>query len=356
MVGPITTAPVSRSTTPSGASEAPPAQPGSTLRLGSTGPEVIALQKKLNALGENLPVNGHFGPRTLEAVRRFQMAANARGDGPLVVSGNVDAATQRVLQGKPRSAGWAPAAGTAASKPQPKPAAATAAAAPAQAQAGRNADLRFDVFDNASGWKPFFTGARYGDKDAQDAPFSQRVSQRVQLMKDNTIFCETKAVVKAPAEKILSQLTDPHFWANGAVDSWTKQPDGSFTYALWPAGKMGGLGVKVNETMHAPERQPDGSYIVRIDLKRKGNGSQIMPGQADGLAYFLIKPRPDGSTEVSGRFAGVRESSPAFNAEQFAQNHLLAERGELKSGTGFLNHFLPNGTGVGAMLQRAEQR
>ena len=36
-------------------------------------------------------------------------------------------------------------------------------------------------------------------------------------------------------------------------------------------------------------------------------------------------------------------------------HHLLAERGELKSGAGFLNHFLPNGTGVGAMLQRAEK-
>jgi hypothetical protein len=174
-------------------------------------------------------------------------------------------------------------------------------------------------------------------------------------MKDGTIFCETKAVVKAPAEKILSQLTDPHFWANGSVDNWVKKPDGSFTYALWPAGKLGGLGVKVNETMHAPERQPDGSYVVRIDLKRQGDGSQIMPGQAEGLAYFILKPRPDGSTEVSGRFAGVRESSPAFSAQQFAENHLLAERGELKSGAGFMNHFLPNGTGVGAMLQRAEK-
>jgi peptidoglycan hydrolase-like protein with peptidoglycan-binding domain len=350
MVGPIANSPVVRTPT---SADAAPAPPGSTLRLGSTGPEVVALQKRLNALGENLPANGHFGPRTLEAVRRYQMAANARGDGPLVVSGTVDAATQRVLQGLPRSAGWSPPGATPA---KPVRTAATAAAAPAQTPASRNADLRFDVFDSAKGWKPFFTGSRYGDKDAQDAPFSQRVSQRVQLTKDNAIFCETKAVVKAPAERILSQLTDPHFWANGAVDNWSKKPDGSFTYALWPAGKLGGLGVKVNETMHAPERQPDGSYIVRIDLKRKGDGSQIMPGQADGLAYFLIKPRPDGSTEVSGRFAGVRESSPAFSPQQFAENHLLAERGELKSGAGVLNHFLPNGTGVGAMLQRAEKR
>ena len=125
------------------------------------------------------------------------------------------------------------------------------------------------------------------------------------LDKDGAIFCETKAVVKAPAETILAQLRDPAFWSNGSVDHKTAKPNGDFTYALWPAGKMAGL--KVNETMHAPERQADGSYVVRIDLKRAGDGRQIMPGQAEGQVYMLIEPRPDGSCEVSGRFAGVKE-------------------------------------------------
>ena len=216
--------------------------------------------------------------------------------------------------------------------------------------------LRMEVFDGDKNWKPFFTGSSYGDPKATDAPFAQRVSQRMFVTADGQIFTETKAVVKAPAETILAQLRDPSFWNNGSVDHWAAKPNGDFTYALWPAGKMAGL--KVNETMHAPERQKDGSYIVRIDLSRKGDGSQLMPGQAEGQAYMLIKPRPDGSCEVSGRFAGVRESAPLFSAENFAKNHLLAERGELKgnaAGVAFINQLMPNGTGFGAMFQRAEK-
>ena len=62
-----------------------------------------------------------------------------------------------------------------------------------------------------------------------------------------------------------------------------------------------------------------------------------------------------GVASSSGRFAGVQETNPIFNAEQFAKNHLLGERGELRAGESFINHFLPNGTGFGAMLQRAEK-
>jgi peptidoglycan hydrolase-like protein with peptidoglycan-binding domain len=73
------------------------------LRLGASGPAVQALQRQLNALGESLLASGQFGPRTLEAVRRFQVA---KGIQP--ATGIVDAATQRVLaelqtQGNPRN-------------------------------------------------------------------------------------------------------------------------------------------------------------------------------------------------------------------------------------------------------------
>ena len=257
--------------------------------------------------------------------------------------------------------GWQPAAATSSVRAA-RPPVAVQKAAPVgpSSPTVADADLRLDVFNSDKDLKPFFTGSSYGDPNAVDAPFAQRVSQRMVIAKgnpalgpDGAIFTETKAVVKATPEKILAQLRDPHFWNNGSVDHWTPRPDGSFTYALWPAGKM--AGVKVNETMHAPQRQADGSYVVRIDLSRKGNGSQLMPGQADGRAYIVVKPRGDGSTEVTGRFAGVKESNPIFNPEQFAKNHLLGERGELKSGDSFINLLLPNGTGFGAMLQRAEK-
>lgn len=252
---------------------------------------------------------------------------------------------------------WQPKATTVPGRP---PARAAATAAPsARPQGAANADLKLDLFARTDGWKPFYTGARHGDPNAGDAPFAQRVSQRLLVAKgdpslgpDGAIYTETHAVVRATPEQVLTQLRDPHFWDNGSVDHWTAKPDGSFTYALWPAGKL--AGVKVNETMHPPVRLPDGSYVVRIDLSRKGDGRQLMPGQAQGLAYILVKPRGDGSTDVYGRFAGVQEFNPLFNAEQFAKNHLLGERGELKAGESFINHLLPNGTGFGAMLRRAE--
>lgn len=309
------------------------------LRLGASGPEVSALQQRLNALGERLPVNGTFGPRTQEAVRRYQLS-----HGLQPANGVVGPSTAASL----------------AAPPAPRRTVDSFEAAPARRAPMANADLKLAVFDSPANWKPFFTGKHYGDPTATSAPFAQRVSQRLIISQGEpglgpvgSIFTETKQVVKASPEKILAQLRDPHFWNNGSVDRWTAKPDGSFTYALFPAGHLSG--VKVNETMHPPQRQPDGSYVVRIDLSRQGDGRQFLPGQAEGLAYILIKPRPDGSSEVFGRFAGVRESNPLFSAEQFAQNHLLGERGELKSGASFINKILPNDTGFGAMLQRAEQ-
>ncbi len=91
-----------------GVARAPAAPPPAVLRLGSSGPGVKALQQQLNELGESVLASGQYGPRTLEAVRRFQVA---RGIQP--ASGIVDAATQKALdelkrQGNPRSIPRAP--------------------------------------------------------------------------------------------------------------------------------------------------------------------------------------------------------------------------------------------------------
>lgn len=222
------------------------------------------------------------------------------------------------------------------------------------------ATLKLGVFSTRDGWNPFFVGAHSGTPGAQHVPFAQRVAQRwlisrgqPQLGPAGGIFTETSLVVRATPERIVAQLRDPRFWSHGAVDDWKAHPDGSFTYALFPAGHL--AGVKVNERMHPPERLEDGAWVVRIDLSRKGNGLQLLPGQAEGLAYVHLKPRLDGSTEVAGRFAGVREYHPLFSAEDFAKNHLLCERGQLRSGESLINKLLPNGTGLGEMLERAEQ-
>src|SRR4051812_39953704 len=71
---------------------APPGEGPTVLRLGAKGPLVKALQHQLNALGESLVATGDYGPRTLEAVRRFQVAKGIQPS-----TGVVDAATQRAL-------------------------------------------------------------------------------------------------------------------------------------------------------------------------------------------------------------------------------------------------------------------
>jgi peptidoglycan hydrolase-like protein with peptidoglycan-binding domain len=52
------------------------------LRNGSTGEEVTALQKTLMAKGINPgPIDGIFGPKTEDAVKRFQDRAGLEADG-----------------------------------------------------------------------------------------------------------------------------------------------------------------------------------------------------------------------------------------------------------------------------------
>ena len=54
----------------------------STVKLGSTGDDVTALQQRLNALGYNAgTANGTFGAQTQTAVENFQNAKNLAADG-----------------------------------------------------------------------------------------------------------------------------------------------------------------------------------------------------------------------------------------------------------------------------------
>jgi len=62
--------------------------PGTPLRVGSSGPNVVILQTELNRISQNYPaipkipvVDGVFGPRTEAAVRKFQEVFNLTPDG-----------------------------------------------------------------------------------------------------------------------------------------------------------------------------------------------------------------------------------------------------------------------------------
>lgn len=74
-----------------------------TTQQGSTGPAVMALQRQLNAHGQNLTVDGDFGPATATAVRSFQNSKKIGVDG---VAG-------------PET--WNSLVGTASSTPPPPP-------------------------------------------------------------------------------------------------------------------------------------------------------------------------------------------------------------------------------------------
>jgi peptidoglycan hydrolase-like protein with peptidoglycan-binding domain len=63
-----------------------------TLRTGSHGAAVKALQRELRAAGLSVSIDGQYGPATVTAVKRFQRAAN------LKLTGIADAGTQRRLR------------------------------------------------------------------------------------------------------------------------------------------------------------------------------------------------------------------------------------------------------------------
>ena len=116
------------------------------LRLGSRGPAVETLQKQLNALGENVPPNGQFGPRTQMAVQRFQRANHI-----VPADGVVRSKTARVLaqavEAQQRG-GWGARAGTSAPAPQ---AGLARDAQNREASATRSADSQF--VRGSRGWE-----------------------------------------------------------------------------------------------------------------------------------------------------------------------------------------------------------
>ncbi|WP_051328800.1 peptidoglycan-binding protein [Geminicoccus roseus] len=57
------------------------AAPAMVLNLGDRGPEVVALQRRLNELGASLVVDGDFGPATRAVVVAFQAQAGLVPDG-----------------------------------------------------------------------------------------------------------------------------------------------------------------------------------------------------------------------------------------------------------------------------------
>jgi hypothetical protein len=91
----------------------PPSYPGTVLQTGSSGPAVRTIQEQLNAIARNYPaiptlaVDGVFGPRTREAVQRFQTIFKMQSDGLVGFAtwyrlSDVYVAVTRLAEGTPR--------------------------------------------------------------------------------------------------------------------------------------------------------------------------------------------------------------------------------------------------------------
>ena len=76
-------APTSTTTTPAAPTTPAPSSSGArpTLRRGSSGPDVVFLQKRLIAFGYYVSTDGRFGPMTESAVRSFQASNGLPADG-----------------------------------------------------------------------------------------------------------------------------------------------------------------------------------------------------------------------------------------------------------------------------------
>lgn len=198
--------------------------------------------------------------------------------------------------------------------------------------------------EHPSGWTNFSSG--------------DGIRQRF-LIEDDLIFTETAIVIRATPQQIVAALRGDwsRWWQGGEYellgydcDTRTEcdrelpadgRPD-TVDYALWPAGKLGGIGIRAHERIHPPRTQADGSLVVDIDLD----------DCCVGPAYFQIVDMEDGWLSVYGVFNGVADNTLLFTTGQLAKNHLRAEAGTLRDQA--LGSLFPDGTGLPGLIRCLE--
>jgi hypothetical protein len=285
----------------------PSSDAGGPLRLGSKGPEVSTLQQQLNKLGEQLPVNGTFGPRTQEAVRRFQLARNIQP-----ANGIVNTQTAAALKGPAAPArGWAPQARAAgdtfeAAPRKAGPSLSGGWLASGAASVGRAVERGFDaaVFgaDNAL--------SAHG---AKSSPNQIRSENKV-LPQAGHFSSRTEGQFTASADAIRDLIVGKDLkpdaqgnvgwarvWKGSDVQVNGSPPDGK-NFTIWPLGRQVSLplgkkidGPKVNIQLGAAQetRSPEGLRDIRIPMKFSGDFTSAKPGE------IRIRELPNGKRELS---------------------------------------------------------
>jgi peptidoglycan hydrolase-like protein with peptidoglycan-binding domain len=286
----------------------PPAGPA-PLRLGSKGPEVSALQEQLNKLGEQLPVNGTFGPRTQEAVRRFQLARNIQP-----ANGIVNAQTAAALKGPAAPArGWTPQARAAGDSFQAAPRkapmslssgwqAVTSGAAAAGRAVERGVDAAVFGVDNAisaHGAKSSPNQIRSENKVLPQAGhFSSRTEGQFSASADSIRDLILGKDLKPDAQ---GNVGWARVWKGSDVQLSGSPPDGK-KFTIWPLGKQVSLplgkkidGPKVNIELGAAQesKTPEGLREIRVPMKFSGDFTSAKPGE------IRIRELPNGKRELS---------------------------------------------------------
>lgn len=250
------------------------------LRLGASGPQVSQLQQHLNARGEKVPVNGTFGPRTQEAVRRLQLHERIPANG--VVGPSTSAALSRNTD--------------------------SFQAAPARRplsllqQAGQNVVQSFDLLAMRGGNALSAHGAK---SDANSVSSENHVLLNQRGHFSSTTRGEYRASADAIRELILAK--DPKPDANGNV-GWAKTWKGSVVeglktgptgteFSIYPLGKtlpVIGAGPKVNIKLGLPTelRGADGRREMRIPMTFTGDFTSAKPGE------ITIRELPSGKREL----------------------------------------------------------
>ncbi len=286
------------------------------LRLGASGPEVTALQQKLNAGGERIPVNGTFGPRTQEAVRRFQLARGiqpANGIvGPSTAAAlNSPAPAPASRQGDSFVAAAPRRAPVALDVPAPAPAPTQASSVSwfgaikqGAASAGRGVEAALDraLFqaDNAV--------SAHG---ARSDP--NRISSENRLLPNGHFSSTTRGEFNASADSlrdlILNRDLKPD--ANGSV-GWARAWKGSEVelpggtpngreFSIFPLGRETKIlgrsipGPKVNIQLGDPAetKSADGLREIHIPMTFSGDFTSARPGE------IRIRELPNGKRELS---------------------------------------------------------
>ena len=178
-----------------------------------------------------------------------------------------------------------------------------------------------DLFEKTTGWTPIYADSR--------------LTQRCRIEPRGAMYTETRLVIQAPVEALVSKLSgDWTWWRKGRYCNRVERPDGLVEYDHYPLG----FDVHVKSAMFPPLPLESGGWRIRIDI------SDYMTG----TMYFDVVPRPDGSSELVSRFSKCWVSGRyrflPYPGHIAARIHLAAERGR----------FLPRGTGFAGLIDEFE--